>query len=99
MQWISINEFMTILTRCSDLIVVDLREDASWVPFPVPGAFVLPAQQNELDKVLDSLPADKTVVFCGASSLCIFMIETSPCMEGSAPLYLLEGDLSLAEVA
>jgi hypothetical protein len=48
---------------------------------------------------LEWLPADRTVAFCGASNLCIFMIETSQCMEGSAPLYVLEGDLDLAEVA
>lgn len=99
MKWISIGEFMTVLTTCSDLIVIDLRADASFVPFPVPTAFVLPVTQNELDKVLDWLPADRTVAFCGASNLSIFLIETSPCMEGSAPLYVLEGDLHLAEVA
>jgi hypothetical protein len=99
MKWISIGEFMTVLTTCSDLIVIDLRADAPFVPFPVPTAFVLPVTQNELDKVLDWLPADRTVAFCGASNLSIFLIETSPCMEGSAPLYVLEGDLHLAEVA
>jgi hypothetical protein len=98
-KWISINEFMKVLKKCSDLIVVDLRPDAHQVPFPVPTAFVLPVSPNELDTVLELLPADKSVAFCGASNLCIFLIETSPCMEGSAPLYLLEGDLNFAEVA
>ncbi|MGA2084105.1 MAG: hypothetical protein ABSG60_01135 [Terracidiphilus sp.] len=90
---------MKVLKKCSDLIVVDLRPDAHQVPFPVPTAFVLPVSPNELDTVLELLPADKSVAFCGASNLCIFLIETSPCMEGSAPLYLLEGDLNFAEVA
>jgi hypothetical protein len=45
------------------------------------------------------LLANKSVAFCGASNLCIFQIETSPCMEGSVPFYLLEGDLGRAEVA
>jgi hypothetical protein len=99
MKWISIGEFMAVLTKCSDLIVIDLRADAPWVPFSVPTAFVLRVTPNELVKVLECLPADRTVAFCGASNLCIFMIETSQCMEGSAPLYVLEGDLDLAEVA
>jgi hypothetical protein len=99
MKWISVSEFMKVLTNCSDLIVIDLRTDAQWVQFPFPAAFVLPVTPKELDKVLECLPADRSVAFYGASNLSIFMIETSPCMEGSAPLYLLEGDLRLAEVA
>ena len=99
MKWISIDEFMMILTECNDLIVVDLRADAQLVPFPVPTAFVLPVSPNELDTALEMLPADRSAAFCGASNLSIFMIITSPWMEGSAPLYVLEGDLRLAEVA
>lgn len=99
MKWISINEFMTVLTTCSDLIVIDLRANAQLVPFPVPTAFVLPVTPNELSNVLELLPADRTVALCGASNLSIFMIETIPCKEGSAPLYVLEGDLHFAEVA
>jgi hypothetical protein len=98
-KWITINEFMAVLRECSDLIVVDLRPDAPRVPFPVPTACVLSVLPNELDRVLDLLPTDMSVVFCGASNLSIFLIETSPCMEGSAPFYLLEGKLHLAEVA
>jgi hypothetical protein len=99
MKYISINEFMTILTERSDLIVVDLRTDTSSAPFPIPTVFVLPVPPNELGTVLEMLPADRSVVFYGASNLNIFMIITSPCMEGSAPLYILEGDFRLAEVA
>lgn len=98
-KWITITEFMTVLTECSDLIVVDIRADAQSAPFPVSTASVLPVSPNELDRVLDLLPADKSVVFCGASNLSIFLIETSPCMKGTAPFYLLEGELRLAEVA
>lgn len=98
-KWITINEFMTVLKECRDLIVVNIRADAPSIPFSVPNARVLPVSPNELDRVLELLPADKSVVFCGASNLSIFLIETSPCMQGSAPLYLLEGDLRLAEVA
>jgi hypothetical protein len=99
MQWISIGEFLSILAERSDLIVIDLRANARWDPFPIPTAFALPVAPNELDKALESLPADGCVVFCGASDLSIFMIETSSCMEGSAPLYVLEGDLKFAEIA
>jgi hypothetical protein len=98
MRWISISEFMTVLASCSDLIVIDLRADAQLVPFPVPTAFVLPVAPKELINVLEWLPADRTAVFCGASNVSIFLITTGPCMEGSAPFYVLEGDLSSAEV-
>jgi hypothetical protein len=99
MRWISVHEFMTVLADCRDLIVIDIRADAQWVPFAIPNTFVLPVTPYELIKVLEWLPSDKTVVFYGASDLSIFMIHTSSLMKGSAPLYLLEGELSLAEVA
>ncbi len=98
-NWLSIGEFMTVLTKYSDLIVIDLRADAQLVPFPIPTAFVLPVTPNELSNVLEWLPADRTVALCGASNLSVFMIESIPCKEGSAPLYVLEGDLHFAEVA
>ncbi len=99
MRWISVNEFMTILSERSDLIVVDLRADAHSVPFSIPTASVLPVSPNELDTLLEMLPADQSVVFYGASNLNIFMIITSPCMKGLAPLYVLEDEFRLAEVA
>jgi hypothetical protein len=99
MKWISIEEFIAVLTRCSDLIVIDLRAEAQWVPFPAATAFVIPVVLNELDEVLECLPADRSVVFCGASNFSILIILTSLCMRGSAPFYFLEGDLGLAEVA
>ena len=99
MKWISINEFMAILNERSDLFVVDLRANGPSIPFPVPTAFVLPVSPKELDSVLEMLPTDRSVVFWGASNLNIFMITTSPCMEGVAPFYVLEGDLRFAEVA
>jgi hypothetical protein len=98
-QWISTGKFLSVLAQRSDLVVFDLRANAQWDPFPVPTAFALPVKPNELDTLLEWLPADRSVVFYGASNLSIFMIETSHCMDGSAPLYVLEGDLSLAEVA
>lgn len=99
MKYISLNEFMTILDECRDLIVVDLRPDAPSAPFPILTANVLPVAPNELDTILELLPMDRSVAFCGATNLNIFMIITSPCMEGSAPLYVLEGDLRWAEAA
>lgn len=99
MKWISIGELMALRAECSDLVVIDLRADAKRVPFPVPNVSVIPVAQNELTEVLERLPADQSVAFCGASDLSIFLIATSHCLEGSAPFYVLEGDLSLAEVA
>ena len=98
-QWKSIGEFFSVLAKRGDLVVFDLRANAPWDPFPIPTAFALPVNPNELDTVLEWLPADRSAAFYGASNLSIFAIETSHRMEGSAPLYVLEGDLSLAEVA
>jgi hypothetical protein len=99
MQWVSIGEFLIVLEKCKDLIVIDLRANAQSDPFPIQTAFTLPVTPKELDTVLEWLPTDRSVVFYGASNLSIFMIETSHCMEGSAPLYVLEGDLKFAEAA
>ena len=99
MQWISIGEFLSILTRCTDLIVIDLRANAQSAPLSVPTAYVLPVSPNEMESALEGLPGDRSVVFYGASNLSIFMIETSRFMDGSAPLYVLEGDPGLEEVA
>jgi len=98
-KWISIGEFISLFEERSDLVVFDLRATAQWAPFPIPNAFVLSVNPKELATLLEWLPPDRSVVFYGASSLSIFMIETSGCMAGSAPLYVLEGNLNLAEAA
>jgi hypothetical protein len=99
-QWMSFGEFLTLLTKCSDLIVIDLREDAQWVPFPGPAAvFVLPVAPHELTDVLERLPADRVVVFYGVSDLNILTIETSSRIKGSAALYALDGDPDDLEAA
>lgn len=91
LKWISIDEFMAVLAKCKDLILVDLREDAQWVPFPVQAAvFVLPVALHELTEVLERLPADRVVVFYGVSDLSILMIEISSRMKGLAQLYVLD---------
>ena len=66
MRWISIGEFEAVLKECSDLIVIDLRAEAKSTPFPVPVPLVLPVAPNDLFEVLDCLPPDKSVAFCGA---------------------------------
>jgi hypothetical protein len=99
MEWISINEFMKVLKKCSDVIVVDLRDDAERMLSPVPAPSVLPVTIDDLDSVLGWLPADRSVAFCGTSNFSLFLIETSPCMKGSAPLYILKGNPRLMEVA
>jgi hypothetical protein len=90
---------MAVIKEHDDVIVVDLRADEKRMLFPVPTAFVLSVIPEELDRVLGWLPADRSIAFWGASTLSILLIVTSPCMEGSGPLYVLEGDLRLAEVA
>ena len=98
MKWISIYKFMAVLTQCSDLIVIDLRAKAQSVPISVPNVFALAVTPIEPVSVLERLPADRSAVFCGASNFSIPAILTSSCMRGLDPLYVLEGDLGLAEV-
>jgi hypothetical protein len=98
-KWISIDELMTVPTECRDLIVADLRADATPVPFPVSTALVLPVSPNELDMALELLPADRSISICGASNFSNFVPLKNPCMRGSAPLCALEGDLRLAEAS
>ena len=52
MRWISVREFTRILTERSDLVVYDLRADAQWDLFPIPTAFALTVNPNELDTLL-----------------------------------------------
>ncbi len=99
MKCISPDEFLWLLKKCRDLIVIDLSLKAPSAPVPVTTALVIPVGPGELEHVLEWLPADRPVVFCGASGLLIFMIETSPRMRGAAPLYVLADGLHFAEVA
>jgi hypothetical protein len=96
---ISMGAFAAVLAETPDLIVIDLRADSQRTPFPIPTAQVLPVNPNELVEVLEWLPANKSAAFCGVSNLAVLTIETSFCMGGSAPLYLLPSDSSRAEVA
>jgi hypothetical protein len=98
-KWISIGEFMTVLKRCNDLVVFDLRADAQRVPFLVLKAPVIPVTQEELVQVLEWLPANRTVAIFGATNLSVFMIETGLILKRSEPLYLLDGDPSFLEAA
>jgi hypothetical protein len=96
---ISIGQFTNLLEVSRDLIIIDLREGAGIAPVPVPAAFALHVSPNQLVDVLEWIPANRSVAFCGASNLNIFMNEASSCRTGAAPLYLLERDLYCAEVA
>jgi hypothetical protein len=98
-KWISTSELMRLLIEDSDLLVADLRPDAMWTEFPISTVSALPVTLNDLDLLLEQIPEDRSAVFYGASNVAVFLIATSSCMQGSAPLFLVEGDLRLAEVA
>jgi hypothetical protein len=99
MKWISIGKFVAVLTKCRDLIEAGLKPDAQWVSIPVPAAFGLLVSLNEWESGLAWLAADRTAAVCGASNFCISRIETRPCSEDSAPVYVLEDEFNLAEGA
>lgn len=99
-NWISFEEFKVLVQRRPrDLIVIDLRADAPWSPFPVADVFVLAVTPNELTEALEWLPSDRSAVFYGISNLSIARVQTSPSMDGSAPFYFLADDFGSLEVA
>jgi len=99
LKWVSMNEFTKVLAGAEDLIVIDLRPDSQRSPFPLPAAQVLCVGLSELSEMLEWLPGDRSAVFYGTSDLSVSMIQASPCMCGSAPLYVLNSDCARAEVA
>jgi hypothetical protein len=99
-EWISFKEFRSLLDQASDdLVVLDLRYDVRQVPFPIAEAFVLPVSPIELLEILAWLPPNRSVVLYGADAISIAGIERSPCMEGSAPIYFLAGNINRLESA
>lgn len=99
LQWVSIDEFREILERAGDLVVIDLRPQDERRPLPVSGSQMLRIGAEELGEVLQWLPPDRSAAFCGASGLAVFMIRTSACMQGSAPLYVVKSESARTEVA
>jgi hypothetical protein len=99
MRWVSIGEFMKVLTEYSDLIVFDLRANVHRAPSTDPNPSVLHVKPTELASGFEWLPANQSAAFCDSSDLCIFLIEKCPSIDRLARLYLLEGDLGFAEVA
>jgi len=99
MRWISVGEFMKVLTKCSDLIVFDLRANVHRIRSTDLNPSVLHVKPNELASVFEWIPVNKSAAPCDSSDLCIFLIEKCPSIDRLARLYLLEGDLGFAEVA
>jgi len=89
LQWISHRDCASLFAKSSDLIVIDLRPGNRHGGFPIPGPSVMSVHPGELSEILEWLPPERCAVFYGASALCISLIQTSPCMRGSAPVYLL----------
>jgi hypothetical protein len=89
LQRISAGQFMEVLAKTDDLVLIDLRPAHQNAPLPVRAPRVVRVQTNRLEDVLRHLPEDRSAVFYGASDLSVFMIMTSMYMRGSAPLYVL----------
>jgi hypothetical protein len=91
------DEFTSVLAGADELIVIDLRADSQLAPFPLPAADVLCIGPGELAEMLEWLPGDRSAAFYGVSDLSFSMIQASPCMCGSAPLYVLNSDRARAK--
>ena len=100
LAWISLREFKALFARFSDLIVINLREDAGQTPFPIPEVeFVVPIQVHELVELLELVPANRVVVFYGISDFSKLLIETSSFMQRPAPSFALDTRFACLEVA
>lgn len=99
LKWVSMDEFTSVLAGADELIVIDLRPDSQLAPFPLRAADVLCIGPGELAEMLEWLPGDRSAAFYGVSDLSFSMIQASPCMCGSAPLYVLNSDRARAKVA
>lgn len=99
LHWITAGQLRELLAGSDDLLLIDLRPDPGDLPPALPPGRTMRVPTHQLEDVLRSLPGDRSAVFYGASGLCIFMIQTSPCMRGSAPLYVLRPDLFHVEAA
>ena len=99
LRWVSMDEFREILDLAADLVVIDLRPQDERGSLPVSGTQILCVGPEELAEVLQWLPPDRSAAFCGASGLAVFMIRTSCCMHGSAPLYVVKPQSARREVA
>lgn len=97
-QRISLEQLENMLRQQrDDLLVVDLRPAARRAPLPLPNA--LAVEPSELKEILDWLPADRSIVFCGIGSRWMRAIRRSPCRLGVVPFYLLEDRFGRLEVA
>jgi hypothetical protein len=99
LQWISIRDCASILARTRDLIVIDLRPEGRRSPLPIAAPSMMSVHPGELSEVLEWLPPERSAIFYGASVLCISLIQASPCMRGTAPVYLLAEDPAGVEAA
>ncbi|MGA8110803.1 MAG: hypothetical protein WB974_15320 [Acidobacteriaceae bacterium] len=99
LHWITADQLRELLARTDDLLLIDLRPDPGDLPPALPPGRMMRVHTHQLEDVLRSLPGDRSAVFYGASGLCIFMIQTSPCMRGSAPLYVLRPERFHVEAA
>ncbi|HTW50025.1 MAG TPA: hypothetical protein VMD92_18855 [Acidobacteriaceae bacterium] len=99
LQWVSLRDCASILAEAGDLIVIDLRPESRRTAFPIAGPSIMSVHPGELSEVLEWLPPERGAIFYGASALCISLIQTSPCMCGSAPVYLVTDDPAGMEAA
>jgi hypothetical protein len=100
LKWISTWEFTALHARFRDLIVIDLREGDQWEPLPVQAsASTLRIRNYELAQVLEQLPTDRIIVFLGVTDLGALIIEASPIVKGSAPIYVLNNQVRKEEIA
>jgi hypothetical protein len=98
-RWISISEFVGVLTHRSDLHETDLRKSAEVVPFSELTAPIPLMAQFEPYRGLER-PSEKIASMSWDPSDFDFLaLEVSSWMGGSSLLHLLEGDLSIGEVA
>ncbi len=86
------------MTRAGDLILIDLRI-ALELQGARAGTIDLPVSSEELVLALGSLPLQRAVKICVASSDCIFLLDRRSCMRVSGPSNGLSEILARLEAA
>jgi hypothetical protein len=99
-RWISLLEFTSLLTRFSDLIIIDLRDGDRWDALPIrTPVTAFRVRRHELSEILERLPENRIVVFYGITDLDALLIGASSRANGVAPIYLLDFESEYTEGA
>lgn len=95
---ISLGGFLALLREHPDLLLFDLRPDATENPFSA-AVIVVPAIESNLSQVLPSLSKDRMIVFFGCSSSVILKLTEYARKNRRGQWFVLDAHLPYVEAA